>query len=238
MKNVNFKILDDAAASAFDLAKVYAQIDEDLEKEVEPNRAEIHKALMSLDRSKMSGEPVKAAEYNKFQNALSAAERKSEVCRDALETLAARIPKKRAEEAVQEISDKSREQRKFNEERRAEFLKALPHLANFLAWRESFGDYAFHLEDFRWLKDYGCPVFFEDRQLIMDAVSDAKKKLKIEPKNGPAMRHRRAAARIRKLQNELPGRHPDQILAKAVLEARAALKREEKASGKSTDTSK
>jgi hypothetical protein len=238
MKSINLKILDDLKASAFEDAKAHAQIEEHLEIEIEPHREKIHKALMSLDRSKMSGEPVKAAEYNKFQNALSAAERKAEVCRDALETLGARIPKKRAEEAVQEISDKSREQRKFNEERRAEFLKALPHLANFLAWRESFGDYAFNLDDFRWLKDYGCPVFFEDRQVIIDAVSDAKKKLKIEPKNGPAMRLRKATSRIRKLQNELPGRNPQEVLAKAVLEARAALKREEKASGKNTDTDK
>ena len=236
MTNVNFKLLDDAEASAADLAKVYAQISEHLEKEVEPNREKIHKALMSLDRSKMSGEAIKAPEYAKFQNALNAAERKAEVCKDALKTLGERIPVKRGEEAVSEIKRLGQEQRELNEEMRKQFLKALPHFCKFLAYREVFGDYRFNVEDFRWLKGFGCPVFFEDKADIIKAVSDAKKKLKLDGDDGPAIQHHRARIKIQKLQEEIGGKNLKDRFAKMILKARAELRREEKSDGKNTDT--
>ena len=235
MTNIDFNKVDDNKATAFDLAKVYAQISEHLEKEVEPNREKIHKALMSLDRSKMSGEAIKGSEYTKFQNALSAAERKSEVCRDALQTLAARIPKKRGSEAVEEIRDLGQEQRELNKEMREQFLKALPHLVKFLAYRESFADWRFNHNDVDWLKRYGCPVFHEDRREIIDAINAARKKLKITD-DGPAIQHHRARIKIQKLQEEIGGKNLEDRFAKIILKARAALKREEKASGKSTVT--
>ena len=235
MTNIDFNKVDDDKATAFDLAKVYAQTEEHLEKEVEPNRLKIYKTLMAMDRSKMSGEPVKAAEYTKFQTALSAAERKSEVCRDALETLASRIPAKRGEEAVSEIKSLGREQRELNEEMRKQFLKALPYLIKFLAYRESFADWRFNHNDVDWLKRYGCPVFHEDRREIIDAINAARKKLKITD-DGPAIQHHRARIKIQKLQEEIGGKNLKDRFAKMILKARAELKREEKSDGKSTIT--